>query len=231
MGKGPTDYGQQRFGSTEWEEGPLQTIIRKSDPKKNLEFSYATKDEVRNVKIQRRTGVRLKGHGVKAFKLCEIARQKGNIDYIICYIDVDRDPGSRKSEHEARNRVQEIHDDIMNGFQQYSVERSQSSIPMVPCKMIESWLLSDGQAFRRAFGTSPSSPSLPRHPELIWGAKNDPNSDYPKNYLKRVLDQYHNVSPNRSTYKEIAENTDIDVLRTRCPLSFERFYTDIQATL
>lgn len=230
FGEGPTDYGNRKYGTMEWEEGCLQPIIRKSVQGKGITFFCTTKEEVKNKRLQR-TGTKLKGHGVKAFKLCELAREMGNIDNIICYVDGDRETDSRKSEHEARKRVREIHDDIVNGFQQYSEERSQSSIPMVPCKMIESWLLADEKAFRRAFGNIPRAPSLPQHPELIWGTKNDPNSDHPKNYLKRVLDQYRDTSLNRDTYKTIAENTDIGALREKCPISFEQFYTDIRAII
>jgi len=29
-GEGPTDYGSRRYASDEWDEGPVQPIIRKS---------------------------------------------------------------------------------------------------------------------------------------------------------------------------------------------------------
>jgi hypothetical protein len=229
-GEGPTDYGNRKYGSTEWEEGSLQPIIRKSFQGKDVNFCYATKSEVKSITIQSRTSAKLKGYGVKSFKLCEIARRRENINNIICYVDGDRDPGSRNSELAARKRVQEINDDIKNGFNQFSEDRSRSSIPMVPCKMIESWLLADNEVFQKCFGSVPISPALPQHPELIWGAKDDPGSDYPKHYLKRVLDQYY-LQPNREIFKIIAENIDIGVLRNKCPISFERFYTDIQAII
>ena len=104
FGEGPTDYGRQMFGSTEWEEGPVQYIIRKC-VLEEIEFINATKKNVRDVKIQRRTGSKLKGHGVKAYQLCVIARELGDIDNIVCYVDADRDQGSSTSAREAKKEL------------------------------------------------------------------------------------------------------------------------------
>lgn len=224
-GEGPTDYGRQKYGSTEWEEGPVQSIIRRS-VLADIEFTNATKNDVRKVRIQR-TSAKLKGHGVKAYQLCVIARQLGDIDNIVCYVDADRDQGSSKSARDAKKRVQDIYNEIQMGFEQFSAARSESSFPMIPLKMIESWLLADEIGFTACFGKPPTSPPLPRQPELIWGDENVPTSDHPKNYLKRVLEQYGE----RGTIEifiSIAENMRIDELRERCPLSFELFYQDVQ---
>ncbi|HNX28739.1 MAG TPA: DUF4276 family protein [Syntrophomonadaceae bacterium] len=226
-GEGPTDCGKQKFGSTEWEEGPVQPIIMKL-VNGDIEFAYTTKEEVKGKKIQRRTGAKVTGHGAKSYKLCMIAEERKDIDNIICYVDADREHGSRKSKRESKKRLQEIYSQISNGFQQFSAARSHNSIPMVPLKMIESWLLADDQAFAQCFESSPANPVLPGQPELIWGDENNPSSNHPKNYLKRVLEQY-NQEANRDTFKSIAEEIDIDALRERCPLSFEIFYQDIKA--
>lgn len=226
-GEGPTDYGNPKYGSNEWEEGPVQSIIRKS-VNGDIEFAYASKEDVKGKRIQRRTGVKVIGHGAKSFKLCMIAEDRGDIDNIVCYVDADREHGSGKSELESKKRLQEVYSQISNGFQQFSDARSQSSIPMVPLKMIESWLLADEHAFAQCFGKPPANPSLPGQPELIWGNENDPTSDHPKNYLKRVLEQY-NHQGNRETFKSIAEEIEIDVLRRRCPMSFDLFYRDVKA--
>lgn len=226
-GEGPTDYGTPQYGSSDWEEGPVQSLIRKS-VNGDIEFTYATKEDVRKKRIQPRTGAKVPGHGAKSYKLCMIAAAQGDIDNIVCYVDADRVHGSGKSRLEAQRRLQEVYDQISNGFQQFSQERSQNSIPMVPLKMIESWLLADEQAFTQCYGRQPTNPSLPVQPELIWGDENDPISDHPKNYLKRVLGQY-NGQANRDTFKSIAEAINIHTLRIRCPMSFELFYQDAQA--
>lgn len=226
-GEGPTDYGNPQYGSPYWEEGPAQSLIRKSI-NGDIEFTYATKEDVRKKRIQPRTGVKVSGHGVKSYKLCLIAVDQGDIDNIVCYVDADREHGSGKSELESQRRLQEVYDQIKNGFQQFGQERGQNSIPMVPLKMIESWLLADEQAFTRLYGRKPTNPSLPRQPELMWGDENAPNSDHPKNYLKRVLAQY-NDRANRDNFKSIAEEININTMRRKCPLSFELFYHDAQA--
>ena len=226
FGEGPTDYGRQMYGSTEWEEGPVQYIIRKC-VREEIEFINATKKNVRDVRIQQRTGSKLKGHGLKAYQLCVIARELGDVDNIVCYVDADREQGSSKSAREAKERVEYLYNEINMGFEQFSTERSKSSIPMIPLKMIESWLLADEIAFTTCFGKRPTNPPLPRQPELIWGDENDPTSDHPKNYLKRVLDQYRSQG-GRDTFISIAENVTISILRRRCPISFETFYQDVQ---
>ncbi len=223
-GEGPTDYGNPKYGSHDWEEGPVQPIIRKS-VNGDIEFAYTTKEDIKRKTIQRRTGAKVTGHGVKSYKLCIIAEECKDIDNIICYVDADREQGSGKSERESRKRLQKIYNEISNGFKQFSEARSQSSIPMVPLKMIESWLLADEQAFARCFGKTPADPVLPEQPELIWGNEKDSTSNHPKNYLGKVLEQY-NQEANRETFKNIAEEIDVNTLKLRCPLSFELFYQD-----
>lgn len=39
----------------------------------------------------------MKGHGAKSYKLCMIAKDRGDIDNIVCYVDADREHGSSKS--------------------------------------------------------------------------------------------------------------------------------------
>ncbi len=67
--------------------------------------------------------------------------------------------------------------------------------------------------------------------ELIWGDKDRPESDYPKNYLSRVLADVSEgkKDSNREVFCELAEKLDIQTVRKRCPLSFGRFYEDIQS--
>lgn len=226
-GEGPTDYGRQKYGSTEWEEGPVQSIIRRSvQVEVDIEFTCATKKDVKKVRIQR-TSAKLKGHGVKAYQLCVIASELGDIDNIVCYVDADRDPGSSKSAQDAKKRVDYIYNEINMGFAQFSATRSDSSFPMIPLKMIESWLLADEIAFTACFEKPPTNPPLPRQPELIWGDENDPTSDHPKNYLKRVLEQYGKQGT-IELFICIAKNMATDILRRKCPISFEPFYQDVQ---
>jgi hypothetical protein len=93
-------------------------------------------------------------------------------------------------------------------------------LAIVPKEMIESWLLAD----ENAYPFIPKNPKLPSKPEELWGNKDDPN--HPYKYLVKVLSQF-NISDNRDTYAQIAENTNIETLKRRCK-SFNQFYTDMQ---
>jgi hypothetical protein len=93
--------------------------------------------------------------------------------------------------------------------------------------MTESWLLADIVAIN-SVGNGNIHIDLSPDPETLWGDKDDPNSNYPKNYLRRILQQL-GLEANRNTYAQIAEKADIEVLKRRCPESFGRFYTDMQS--
>jgi hypothetical protein len=101
----------------------------------------------------------------------------------------------------------------------------------VPLRMIESWLLSDETSFIKCFGKPPSNPPLPAKPKLIWGEKDNPDSNYPKNLMNRVLKQYEDRESGREIFKDIAEVMQIETLRKKCPISFETFYSDIRKEL
>jgi hypothetical protein len=96
-----------------------------------------------------------------------------------------------------------------------------SCIAIIPKEMIESWVLADEQAYPEV----PSNPPLPSKPnEEIWGKE---SVTYPKRYAERVLKQFHQ-DPVSGIFAEIAEKSRIAVLRKRCPISFGKFYADMQ---
>ena len=230
-GEGPLDYGIKEYGTDNWKEGPVQPITRKSAAE-SVVFENVEKSEIRRLRIQRGPTA---GHAVKSYKLCVLARKR-RIFNIICYADADKIPGRGRKEVGARAAFQSVYNQVREGFVKFNENfRSNNQnrivgIPMVPLRMIESWLLSDEEAFNKCFGKVPSDPRLPGKPELIWGDKHDPGSDYPKHLMERALKQYHKKS-NREVFKRIAEEIDIDVLRKQCPISFETFYNDIQREL
>ena len=94
---------------------------------------------------------------------------------------------------------------------------------IVPKETIESWLLAD----ENACPGIPNNPALPRNPEECWGDSHNPNSNHPKSCFYRVLEQF-SLDHSRDTYAQIAENSDIEVLKRHCPDSFGQFYADIQ---
>ena len=133
----------------------------------------------------------------------------------MCYVDSD------STESKDFN---EKYNDIMNAY--IELDREEDSIPIIPVTMIESWILADEEAYYLTFGKYPEKVKLPKKPESIWGNKEEPKSDYPKRYLERVLEQFDKKSC-REIFCEIAENSDIETLRKKCPLSFGRFYEDL----
>ncbi|MBF0231556.1 MAG: DUF4276 family protein, partial [Desulfamplus sp.] len=210
-----------------WLEGPVQPLVRKL-VSQQIEFVCVLKEDVKNVRLQKRRqqNKKLKGKGIAATKLCIYAGTNG-YDSIIHFSDADREQGTKNSPNESEKRFKKVYSEIIEGVM---YEDQIVYIPMVALKMIESWLLSDEGAFERCFGQSPESPQLPKKPELIWGKKEDPQSDYPKNYLKRVLAQFKAVDC-RETYFDIANAMDVDLVKERCSISFRRFYEDIKKKL
>ena len=67
-----------------------------------------------------------------------------------------------------------------------------------------------------------SAPCFPSHPELEWGDKKTPSSNYPKCKLTRILSAY-GLEPVRETYCEIAAASNIGTLIEKCPISFAPF--------
>ena len=70
---------------------------------------------------------------------------------------------------------------------------------------------------------------------MIWGNKNDPDSNYPKNYLERLIhsldSKYKDEKMDANTFKQIVEVQDILELRKNCKISFEKFYQDYKKLL
>lgn len=216
-GEGPKDYGKQEYGTGIWIDGPVQSLMRMICRDIEIESIGSLKDG--RPKIQKSLKG-LKGHGMEALILSLIAKEKGK-DIAALYIDADRTPGSRPTkETECKKRYRELKEDADKGFQQSKCELPY--ITIVPMKMIESWLMSDTQSFINAFGGKGPQEQA-RQPELEWGEKRDPESNYPKNKLERMLREC-GQNPNRETFVALVENCDIEVLRQKCPISFEDFY-------
>jgi hypothetical protein len=127
---------------------------------------------------------------------------------------------------DADRHFRERYNAISEGFEPFR-SKGFNCLAIIPKEMIESWLLADVTAINSlGDGTNPVNQSP--NPETLWGDKDDPNSNYPKNYLKRNLEKF-GLENTRETYAQIAENADIEVLKRRCPESFGQFYTDMQS--
>ncbi len=227
-GEGPDDYGW-KDSKGEWHPGSIIYLLQKCAKEKNmqLEIGYVEKQSIdgRNaLKLGRRHLSNVDGKGIPALKFSIYAIKNGYRRGIF-YCDTDKAPaGSQKNEVNCRKHFEKVHSDVVQGLRSAENEYWKG-IPMVALKMIECWLLADKKAYNKCFGSDPGKWKLPSKPELIWGEKNDPSSDYPKNYIKRILGQYHK-EPGRELYTTIAVETSIDTLKEKCPISFVKFYEE-----
>lgn len=226
-GEGPDDYGW-KDEKGKWKPGSVINFLQKcaKDMEIKLDVCYMEKaliDGKSKIKLARHLR-KVEGKGIPARRFSVYAASKGYTAGIF-YCDTDKAPdGSQKDERNCRKHFEKIYSDVKQGLE-LPDSNTWKGIPMISMKMIESWLLSDQEAYKKCFGKEPSKVKLPPKPELIWGEKNSPSSDYPKNYMKRVLGQYHEEG-NRDNYANIAEETSINVLKEKCPISFAKFYED-----
>ena len=229
VGEGATDCGQKWYDERKaeyvWLNGPIQVYIHKAHPDAEIlamdKLTFSVESAERQVKRNGKTLrelSELSGHGKKAFFVADMAREKG-CDVTAMYVDADKAQGpAPKSEHECRKRYNEVCGDVKVGLQKGGAKKY---LAIVPMKMIECWIMGDPEAFPAAFGKAVDK-ALPKAPELIWGDEHDPASDYPKNRLQKVMTQC-GTECCRETYTEIAEHSKLEVLSTRCPISFADF--------
>ena len=205
-GEGSTDVGKRDYETSQWIDGPAIAYIKNASTKK-LQIDGIEKHKL--PKIQKVKS--LKGHSVKAEKLCLYAILHHYM-VAICYVDCDKNP------------FEKIYKDITEGFSDY--KNKVIGIPMIPKAMIESWLVADENAFLKVFGKKPPKPYRHIEPESLWGKKEDPNSNYPKNVLKRIISQF-NDKPDDWRYA-LARNSSSKTLLQKCPVSYGRFLCDMK---
>lgn len=157
--------------------------------------------------VHRKKYEAISAHKKRIIALAAHAKKNG-VSFIAYHNDADKE--YNKTYYEIKSEFEKL--------------RNFHCVAIVPKEMIESWLLSDESAYR----TIPENPKLPSKPEEIWGQIKDKNSNHPYNYFVRVLNQFK-LSDNRDTYSNIAEKTNIEILKQRCPLSFGQFYSDMQS--
>lgn len=205
-GEGSTDVGKREYNTSQWIDGPAIAYIKNASTIK-LQIDGIEKNKL--PKIQKVKWK--KGHSVKAEKLGRYAILH-SYKVAICYVDCDN------------NTFEKIYKDITEGFSDY--KNKVIGIPMIPKAMIESWLMADENAYLKVFGKKPSKPHLPKEPESLWGKKEDPNSNYPKNVLKRIVSQF-NREPEGWRYA-LARNSNSKTLLLKCPVSYGRFHCDMK---
>ena len=216
-GEGPTDYGWPSAAG-EWKPGPIIFLIQKCAEEfhMELEIHYASKKLIEG-KDALRPGMRrlrgLDGKGIPAAKFAFYALNQKEMAGIF-YCDTDKiAEGKNTRETDCRKHFAKIHAEVEEGFAKGGDGRWRG-VPMIALKMVECWLMADGEAYRKCFGKLPERCPLPDFPELIWGEKSDRNSNYPKHCLRRILEQY-NAATDRDTFIRIAEHTGLPALKER----------------
>lgn len=222
IGEGRNDYGiEGRMGN--WEEGAVQPILRKFIP--NAEFlPFPRKPrESRQFQTPSRKIPKFGPHAAHLRSYLEtLSQKKGTLDLLIFYRDLDKQSGHRASENEAKRALRDAIEQVDQAFEYIESAYQVKCTAMIPMRMLENWLLADAEAFRTAFGSKPSRPALPNRPEFIWGDEQDRQSDHPKNYLQRVLNQYGKESTTEN-FILIAEASQVATLKSQCSNSFAPF--------
>lgn len=168
-GEGPTDVGVVNVYG-EWEKGCIVTLIQRINPTINIDFIPPPRKEVisatRVVPMKGKT--KIEGHGIIIQKLIIYARKK-NLDYdlIVYYGDTDKQSASKNTIHEAKKTSEAAYHQAFKAFDIFHVD----GIPIIPLRMLESWLLADSTVYRKMFNAG--SVPLPAQPELIWGEKSN----------------------------------------------------------
>lgn len=226
-GEGPTDYGKRDYNTKEWIEGPIQQYahkIAKSVTEEKIEFQVLEKEEIKKVRVQQRNLKGMEGMSIPARKFAILMKQQ-KLQKGIFYCDADRSGGKKNNDQEMRKRFRQVYAEVAKGLEETE------AIPAVALSMIECWILGDYNALETVFGITIPKSCVLNKPELIWGDKKNPQSDYPKNYLKRMISntekRYKDFEGNQEDFCEVARSVNIKTLCESCDISFKQFYDDL----
>jgi hypothetical protein len=211
--EGPTDQGHKGYFDGEYinSSGVMQILIQKTSFDINLEFVVKTRQDIKAIRNKKKY---LNKQEQTSIRLAFLAKRES-----CTHIAYHRD--------EDNNGLKKMYGQVQGYFAE-AEKKGISCLAIVPMHMTESWLLAD----KDAFPSKPIDPELPAKPEETWGNKGA--NTHPKKYLERVLTQFSQYKKQTlsEVYVEIAENSNIEVLRQRCPESFDKkFYSDMQTFL
>ncbi|MDM8560337.1 DUF4276 family protein [Thiotrichales bacterium HSG14] len=192
-----------------------------------IEISKGEAKAIRTTRSGSYSKIQFKGPAKKLmYFLMHYQKQKIDFDVLVFFSDTDKTQGEKASEKEAKKQYKERRNYIEEGFAVVEKHFNLHCILMMPIRILECWLLGDIKGFE-SIGCFPQKPKLPKKPEFIWGDIHNPESNYPKHYLKRILKNCNSES-NTKVFKSIVRHNDIDNLRKNCPNSFEQFYQDTE---
>jgi hypothetical protein len=110
-----------------------------------------------------------------------------DFDVLVFFSDTDKKQGEKPSEIEAKKQYQERRSHLEECLMVIEKRLNVHGILMMPIRVLECWLLGDAEGFE-GIACSPQKPQLPNKPEFIWGDVHNPESNYPKHYLRRILE-------------------------------------------
>ncbi|WP_408071438.1 hypothetical protein [Butyrivibrio sp. JL13D10] len=229
-GEGKTDYGISEYNKKkaieEWKWGPIADYIRKiADEKgKDIELVPIDRRDVDKVRLNR--GAKgLDGKSLPAKRFASLMQEK-DLKYGVYYCDTDKKSGSKNDKSTAKKENDLVHAEVEKGLQSDDIK----AIPMVPLRMIESWIMGDIEAIEEVLGISVPTKLHPKEPEMLWGDVDDPESNYPKNYLTRMIQKsnkkFEEYETSMDDFVEFAQNSELHNMRKNCSISFERFYQE-----
>lgn len=233
IGEGKNDIGWSAYGKYgEWNEGTVQVFLRKLLDEAEIEFTQIPNSRVRGTALGRgryRKGgsKKLRGAALKVLPFLYNGYADEHFDLLVFYSDSDKTQRRKATKREALKNYLVKRQEINMGLELVKEKIDLDGIIMMPIRMIENWLLADANAFKEMFGEFPTKPKLPKEPEFIWGDEQDRKSSHPKNYLRRVLEQFGETS-HTEIFKEIAENIEIETIIVTCSNSFQPFYEELQ---
>lgn len=195
-------------------EGWMQILGRRAVTK-DVEFDVRLRTDLfLDDGVEKKLGVRPKGHGRKA-KIARFVARNEEYDAVVFMVDAD---SNEKKDWKA------LVAEIDAGFA--ALDNGTPAVPCVPMSASESWLLADGAAWAK-IGLKDLK-MLPTKPESIWGKRDDPEGDHPHRYMSRVCDAA-GLADNLTTRRELASNSDIDTLKKKCPVSYGPFHKALAA--
>jgi hypothetical protein len=193
-------------------EGPndyavILPLMKKVSKKPDLDIQWIGRDTLRKMKTHRKSDTAISGRYKMIKALAALCFMNGS-KHIAYHQDADR-------------KYADVHKAIDSEFDPLR-KKGFHCLTIVPKETIESWLLAD----ENAYPGIPKNPALPGKPEERWGEPHNPDSNHPKCYFYRVLKQFR-LGHKSDTYAQIAEASDIEVVKKRCPVSFGQFYADV----
>ena len=93
-GEGKTDFGQKEYSTGKWLPGPAIVYAENIAKEKGVEVEFIPieKEDVKKVKLQRRSSKEVSGRGIPARKF-RILMGEGKYDAGIFYCDADKETG------------------------------------------------------------------------------------------------------------------------------------------